>query len=120
MFQETVLSLESGGITEMRHVRCEDCMKDKQPGTRMIYPASDIGEPAEFERVLLGIARTPEAGQRWMSVNGERKPLPLQHFDCDGCGKPILPGETCGTWTVWTSDQGGIVPWEHEYLERAA
>jgi len=91
-------------------------MEGKEPGTHLLYPRSPIGEPAEFERVMRGIAQMPTQDVRWMSVNGVKQNLPMDHWDCDGCGGPIKPGDRCGTWTVWTEEHGGIAPWEHAYL----
>lgn len=102
----------------MRHIRCAKCMEGKQEGTRQLYPRSEIGEPAEFERVVIGVARQPQRDQPWMSINGDKRDLPLEFYNCDGCNAQIKPGDRCGCWTVWTEDMGGIVPWEHEYLEQ--
>ena len=100
----------------MRHVRCEKCMDKKIPGTRLICPRSQMGEPAEFERVILGTARQPEQSQRWISINGVRENLPTEHFNCDGCGAHIKPGENCGAWTVWTEEQQEPPAWEGEFI----
>ena len=101
----------------MRHVRCEQCGAGKETGTRMLYPASEIGEPAEYERVIWGVARTPQSDQRWMAINGDRKPLPLDHYNCDGCRRHIKPGERCFCWSIWTADRPEISEWESAYLE---
>lgn len=104
----------------MRHLRCMSCMEGKQPGTREIYARSPIGEPAEIERVIIGVAKSPQPDQRWFSVNGKKRPLPLSHYNCDGCSKEIKPGDACGTWTVWTDDMEPVEEWESQFVEVAA
>ena len=101
----------------MRHVRCEECMKGKAAGKREIYARSPIGEPSEIERVMLGVAKTPDPAQRYMLVNGDRHELPPDIYNCDGCGRVIKPGEKCGTWTVWTESQREPPAWESEFIE---
>jgi len=105
----------------MRHVLCGKCLDDKhkQPGTRLIYPRSDIGEPAEYERVMIGVAKTPQASQRYIAINGVKETLPLDVYNCDSCNADIRPGERTGTWTVWTEETGEPIPWESEYIESA-
>lgn len=101
----------------VRQLRCEKCIAPRQAGTRTIYPRSAIGEPAEFERVLIGRAKVPQLNQRWMELNGERQSLPTEYYNCDGCGAEIKPGELCGTWSVWTEDMQPVPAWESSYLE---
>ncbi len=95
---------------------CDDCMENKQPGTRLLLAKSPIGQPAEYERVVRGIAKVPNPKDRYVQVNGVKHPLPPDHFDCDNCGAEIKPGDKAGTWTVWTEGRP-IREWEHEYLE---
>src|ERR1041384_4552917 len=101
----------------MRHLLCRECMNEKQPGTRQIYPRSAIGEPAEYERIVVGVARRPAKSQRWIAVNGEKEYLSTDFFNCDSCDAKIKPGDPCGAQTVWTETTGQISPWEHEYIE---
>jgi hypothetical protein len=103
----------------MMHVLCASCIELHGPsGERQIRPrsASISGEPAEYERVLRGIALTPQSTQRYILVNDTKKDLPLDYYNCDLCNAQIRPGEPCGTWTVWTDATGPIPAWEHEYL----
>ncbi len=100
----------------MRHLLCAACVKDKPVGTRQIYAPSISGEPAEFERVVVGTARTPLRSQRYIKVNDKREDLSLDFYNCDLCHAEIRPGDPCGTHTVWTEHTGPIVPWEHEYM----
>ncbi len=104
----------------MRRLLCKDCIKGKESGTRQILPRTNLGEPAEFERVVRGVARTPKSNQRYIEINGEKHILPDDHYDCDNCGSEIKPGEPCGAWSVWTEEQGGIVEWEAAYVEASA
>lgn len=104
----------------MRHLCCEKCIENRQPGTRMVYPVSEIGEPAEYERVVIGIARVPKTEQRWMSINGQREELPIDHYDCDFCGGEIKPGQKAGARSMWTDHMSEIPEWESEYLEVAS
>jgi hypothetical protein len=92
-------------------------MAGKEPSVRKILERSDIGEPAEFQRVVLGIARTPTPDQRWIAVNGVKEPLPLHPYNCDGCNAEIKPGEECGAWSVWTEDMKEVPRWEDQYIE---
>ncbi len=101
----------------MRHLLCRDCAKKKSPGTRLLYPASESEGPAEYERVLHGIARTPTANNRWIAINGVRVQLPLDSFVCDICNAPIKPGDSCATHCVRTQTSRPIEPWEHEYIQ---
>jgi hypothetical protein len=104
----------------MRHLLCATCAKDKQNGTRQIYARSPIGEPAEFERIVWGVAKTPTAEQRTMSVNGEPMTLTAGQFDCDLCNAPIRPGERACAQSVWAEGgmwAKGIGHWESEFLE---
>lgn len=104
----------------MRHFLCGECIKEKNPGTRKIYERSEIGEPAEFERVMTGFASIPNPDQRWMAINGVRESLPLDYYNCDLCNAEVKPGEPCGTWTVWTEATGPIEEWEYEFLGQGA
>jgi hypothetical protein len=90
---------------------------NKKEGTRLAYPRSAIGEPAEYERVMKGIARQPQAEQRWVSINGDRHTMTLDFYNCDTCNAEIRPGEPAGCWSVWTEEQAGRIPdWEQEYI----
>ncbi len=101
----------------MMYVLCGECVKKKEPGTRLIYERSEIGEPAEFQRVTVGTARRPKAEQRYIKVNNEKTDLDLGYYNCDTCNAEIRPGDLCGAWTVWTEETGPIAFWEGEYLE---
>lgn len=101
----------------MKRMWCAECGKDKQPGTRQVFERSEWGEPAEYERVVKGQARKPQAEQRVMFFNGAPIPLAEQHYDCDNCGEPIRPGDPAMTWTVWTEMMEEPAEWESQFLE---
>lgn len=101
----------------MRHILCAKCMEGKTPGTRQTHARSDIGEPAEFERVVAGIAKKPRQIQRMISVNGVCSYLSLEFFNCDRCDGEIRPGDKAGAITAWTEATVLIAEWEREYLE---
>lgn len=100
----------------MRNVLCETCMQERGPsGTRQIFAGGF--EPAEYERVLRGVAKAPQSSQRYIKVNDERRDLPVEFYNCDSCNAEIRAGDRCGTWTVWTDVTGPIGDWEQEYIE---
>lgn len=84
---------------------CAKCAKDKQAGTRKVFEASVWGEPAEYERVVKGIARAPRAEQRVVFINRAAYPMSQGQYDCDNC------------WTVWLDGMEEPAAWENEYLE---
>ena len=105
----------------MRHLLCEECGEDttangpRKEGTRILYPASIEG-PAEYERVVWGVARTPQLSQRVIYMNGAPQQLTTDEYTCDRCGNSILPGAWCCAWSVWTDLRSVIEPWEAEYM----
>jgi len=102
----------------MRQALCAGCGKQYETGTREIYAKNDIGEPAEWARVMRGLANTPTPRQRTMTVNGAAFPLPIEHFDCDFCGTALMPGTPIVCVTVWQPERQQEPPiWETDYLE---
>jgi hypothetical protein len=101
----------------MRYVLCGECVDKKKPGLRLTYERSELGEPAEWEYVMVGRARQPKAEQRYIAINGEKTYLSPAFYNCDTCNAEIRPGQRCGTWTVWTEETGPVTAWEHEYIE---
>lgn len=104
----------------MRHILCARCLEPHLPeGTRQIYAANDL-EPAEYQRLTLGVAGLPKPEQRWMRISGVRTELPLDYFECDTCSGHIKPGDRCAAWSVWVDGQEPVPEWEQEYLAEAA
>lgn len=99
-----------------RHLLCAECSDGKIAGSRQIMARSDLGEPAEFERVVFGIAIPPLPHNRILRVNGEPFPLPPDQYECDDCSAVIKPGDKACARSIWTSEMNPVPPWEHEYL----
>lgn len=99
-----------------RRVLCESCTEKKMPaGEREIYARCDEG-PAEFQRLIVGVAKMPTAVSRFMTVNGKRIFLPPDQFDCDQCSAAIKPGDKCSAQTIWCEGQDKIEGWEEEFI----
>lgn len=102
----------------MRVLLCAECGKRKKPGERII-PASADG-PAEYERVVFGMARQPLASQRVIDVvtdHVQRLTLPNDYHNCDACNREIRPGDRCCAHSACIAS-GVLAPWEDEYLVR--
>jgi hypothetical protein len=100
----------------MRHILCEGCAgKHSGEGRRMLLAATAF-EPAEYERIMVGIARTPTPDQRVMTIGTEAMKLAPGYFNCDDCNERIMPGEPATARTVWVADREPA-PWEHEFLD---
>jgi hypothetical protein len=113
----------------MRHVLCGKCAKGKIAGTQLAFAAGSEG-PAEYERVVFGLARQPTPDQRTISIGGgdtiadayaNTQPLALRPgvYNCDMCNREIHPGERICCYSAWLADHE-IPPWEDDYLEREA
>lgn len=103
----------------MRKVLCTSC-GSRFPESMMakqIYPRSEYGEPAEFQRVIKGKALSPAPEQRVIYVNDQPHKLETGHYDCDLCGAKIKPGDDITCWTVWTERQQEPNLWEHQYVK---
>jgi hypothetical protein len=100
----------------MRQVLCSGCGQPWRDGTYEALPASRDGEPAEWARVVRGLAGQPQASQRTIKVNDTAYPLPLTHYNCDGCDQPIVPGEPLVCVTVWMAGRPEPPTWETAYL----
>jgi hypothetical protein len=109
------MRIELVGI--MKYIICKTCLSERQIGNRKLRDRSPIGEPAEFERVSMGVAKQPKPEQRFMTVNEERVELAPDIFNCDSCNTEIRQSEQCGAWTVWTDEQNEPPMWEAEYME---
>jgi hypothetical protein len=102
----------------MRDVLCIKCAQKHLPtGTRQIYPRSALGEPAEFQRLVLGKAKQPTQENRYIAVDGVKDLLDTSFWNCDTCNAEIRPGEPCACWSVWREDMQPIGPWEDQYIE---
>ena len=109
----------------MRELLCEACgtEKHKITGVRLIHSGRIAGEPNEYERVIWGRARVPQAKQRIRRIGDTITLLDPAHYDCDLCSAEIKPGARCMTWTVWVEGRAfheGDEPaiWEDEFVER--
>ncbi|HEX5426577.1 MAG TPA: hypothetical protein VFW94_23720 [Candidatus Acidoferrales bacterium] len=107
----------------MRRLFCESCVNpyagtSARANTSIVFAdASKEIFPLEKTRVVYGTAKLPMAAQRVVLVNGAAKPLESAHYDCDGCGKGIYPGELCAALSAWRDDgRGEMGEWETEYL----
>lgn len=102
-----------------RHLICNECVQNYLPeGTRKIYERSKFGEPEEFQRLVLGIAKNPSQDQRFILINDERTDLSTDYYECDFCSKEIYPREKCGALSIWTELTQETPQWEEEYLTK--
>jgi len=103
----------------MRRVLCEECgSKYKSTLKELAYPRDpETGEPAEYRRVLRGIAKSPSGDQRTIYVNNVPHHLDDSHYDCDTCNKEIKPGDKAVCLTVWSERHETPLLWENEYLD---
>jgi hypothetical protein len=62
-------------------------------------------EPAEYERIQWGTAKQPKPEQRVIRINGDPIQLDASHWECDGCNRPIKPGEQACARTIWRDDE---------------
>ncbi len=100
-----------------RQLLCAKCSARKREGTRMVLARSAYGEPAEYERVLFGVAIEPLPRNRVVRINGQPIPMTPHQYDCDHCSAVIRPGDLACAWSIWTEDMEPTAAWEHEYLE---
>lgn len=82
-----------------RYLVCEKCGTKYKPGMRQIYPASEIGEPAEFERVVTGVINSDKGA-----------------FVCDFCNVPLRSRQHVCARTIWTGIDVAPELWEHNYI----
>lgn len=103
----------------MRHLYCERC-GERFPGegVRELFARSQY-EPAEYGRVVRGLARTPTPQQRTAFVNGVPLPLAAGQFECDFCNTTITPGAPVVAITAWREDQQEPPAWEQDYVVTA-
>ena len=117
-----------GGSQAMMHLLCQHCLTAYLPkGRRQVLATGQHGEPAEMQRLTVGIARAPQPSQRYVEIaprgsdgqptQVERIALDLSHYDCDECNAPIRPGDRCAAHTVWLAWRPEPAPWEQEYLD---
>lgn len=76
---------------------CPGCALRPKNFRGEILAASEIGEPAEWARVVHGVARQAT----WV---------------CDQCGQRIVTGQRAACETVWLAGQPEPAAWEVEYL----
>lgn len=103
-----------------RRVLCVDCggeMNLSPHTAKQILPRSDIGEPAEFERIVTGFALVPQPSQRQIFVNEKAYPLEGGHFNCDRCNSKIFPGKKVFCVSIWNERQKEPGPWELAYAK---
>jgi hypothetical protein len=98
-----------------RQLQCEACAAQKKEGKRIACEAEGI-MPAEWERVIWGVARHPRTEQRWMTINGDRMPLPMAAYNCDLCSAEIVPGQRACAWTIWADGMAEPPAWEDQFL----
>lgn len=106
----------------MRWIVCTACAQRKEPaGTREILARSPEGEPAEFQRLIYGIAKSPQLSQRRVVITRqaitETHQMDISYYNCDSCNLIIHPGQLCACWSVWTDEQEPTAAWESEYIE---
>jgi hypothetical protein len=73
-------------------------------------------EPAEYARVVRGLARTPTPEQRLAFVNGAPIPFEPGQFECDSCNAVIKAGDPAVAVTVWLEGRQEPPAWEPDYL----
>jgi hypothetical protein len=73
-------------------------------GARKLYEATAF-EPAEYELVRWGTAKQPKPEQRVIRINGDLIQLSSDRWDCDGCNRPINPGDRACARTIWRDDE---------------
>ncbi len=100
----------------MRRILCYACGTKYLPvGTRQTHEAS-TEEPAEFQRLIAGVAKQPQQTQRTITINGVPMKLTLEYYECDNCAAHIKHGDRCFAWSVWNECMSPVPKWEHEYL----
>lgn len=100
-----------------RRIICESCAQKHLPaGERQIYARSAIGEPPEFQRLVVGVAKSPNPADRVIYVNGQPFNLPEGHFNCDQCDAVIEPGDMCAARTFWCEGQDKAEGWESDFI----
>lgn len=105
----------------MREILCKECTKKHLPeGTRKIYERSKLGEPAEYQRLIVGRALIPSFTQRTVLINNHPTLLDLTFYNCDDCNKEIRPGDECSCWSVWTEEQEPTPEWESRFIVNAS
>jgi len=98
------------------HLICPNCAQCYLPeGTRLIFSRTEF-EPAEFQRLVTGLAKTPTKEQRQMKVMGEWIALDSSCYECDFCNTKILPGSKCAALTVWLDTQKEPKHWEDDFI----
>lgn len=112
----------------MRHCYCASC-GDRwmarygftAPGARKILEETTAGEPSEWARVRVGIAKLPTENLRTVRINGEPILMEIDHWDCDNCNASIHVGERAVCVSVWQPARRPAPPaWEVEYIEATA
>lgn len=101
-----------------RQLLCVDCALRRLPaGTRRIQERSEEGEPAEYQRLVVGVAKAPNPETHVITVNEAVYPLDPSFYICDDCNAAIRPGDRCAGWTVWLEWMEEPPEWEGDFLE---
>lgn len=108
-----------------RQIWCDACGQRPHFGAGLLkigryelLPESNFGEPAEWVRVVKGIARRPTPEQRVMTINDEAFPLNPDSYTCDDCNADIKPGQVAWCVTVFTPGyRGEPAAWESAFVE---
>jgi hypothetical protein len=103
----------------MRQVLCRNC-GTKYPTSELkilLMPRSSIGEPAEYARVMKGLAKVPTKEQRTIHVNDIPMPLENGHYNCDLCMTKIYPDDNATCVTIWVEGQQVPNLWEHDFIK---
>lgn len=99
---------------------CLSCAQEYMPaGTRQILARSEE-EPAEYQRLVMGVANKPNPATHVITVNAATFPLDPSFYICDHCNVAIKPGDRCAGWTVWAEHMLEPPAWEGEYLVPSA
>jgi hypothetical protein len=101
-----------------KRVLCADCGK-RHPVSHLkkeIFGRSEIGEPAEYSRVMKGKALEAAPSQRVIYMNDVPHKLEAGHYDCDLCGGKIKPGDNVTCLTIWNERQATPGVWEIQYM----
>jgi len=96
---------------------CDECGSKYEPTLKKeVYARSDF-EPAEYIRVIKGIAKIPTREQRMMYINGEPLPLDMDGYDCDMCHAKIMPDDKATCLTIWTERRPTPALWEKDFIQ---
>jgi hypothetical protein len=98
-----------------RQLLCETCGAKYEQGVHCLYEATP-DEPAEWARVVKGLAKTPTREQMTIWVNGVPEQLDPAAYLCDLCGESVGPGEPAVALTIWLGGTEQPAVWERDYV----